>query len=255
MKGYLWEGVYDRIQDVPVEGKGFGRDEWINKSLEKVATFRDLACVKDTVPSVMQNRDTLLPLVASMVYSVFGHTRILDFGGSVGFGYYQVLKALPDTKEFEYHVLELKEVCNIGREFFRKEPRIHFHSVMPEIDSGYIDVVQIGSSLQCIEEWTETLHQLCDYMPKYVLLSNIPAGDIPTFASAQAYYSSKMPCWFFNVHEIIEEFMKYKYKAIFKSKYITKIFGREQPYPMDSFEKKYQLDYPCNLLFCREGEK
>ena len=111
MKGYLWEGVYDRFQDVPVEGKGFGSDEWISKSLEKVATFRDLAYDKNTVPSVIQTGDSLLPLLASMVYSEFGRTRILDFGGSIGFGYYQVLKSLPDTKEFEYHVLELKEVA------------------------------------------------------------------------------------------------------------------------------------------------
>ena len=208
MKGYLWEGVYDRFQDVPVEGKGFGSDEWISKSLEKVATFRDLAYDKNTVPSVIQTGDSLLPLLASMVYSEFGRTRILDFGGSIGFGHYQVLKSLPDTKEFEYHVLELKEVCDVGREFFRKETHIHFHSVMPEFDNEFIDVVYIGSSLQYIEEWTKTLCQLCDYMSKYVLLSNIPAGDVPTFASAQTYYSSKIPCWFFSVNEIIEEFKK-----------------------------------------------
>ena len=192
MKGPLWEGVYNSFQDVPVEGLGFAGENWLKNSLNKTSNLRDLAKNNNTVPIVTGFRESILPVTAGLVYSEFGRVRILDFGGGIGFTYYQVAKALLNIKGLEYHVVELEKVCEKGSNFFRDERNIIFHSTMPKYEKGYFDILHIGSSLQYIEHWKEILADLSDYSPRYVLLSNIPAGDIPTFATAQNYHGSKI---------------------------------------------------------------
>ncbi|MBL4581556.1 MAG: hypothetical protein JKY29_07040 [Gammaproteobacteria bacterium] len=85
-------------------------------------------------------------------------------------------------------------------------------------------------------------------------MANIPAGDITTFATAQNYYGSKIACWFFNVEDLNSTMLQNSYSLIFKSSYFTKVYGVEQPYPLENFEEKYRVEYPCMLLFQKEPE-
>lgn len=111
----------------------------------------------------------------------------------------------------------------------------------------------MGSSLHYIEDWQNMLHRLCRYQPEYFLIMDLPAGDIPTFATAQNYYDSKIPVWFFNVNEVIEVVKINGFKLVFKSAYIAAILGDESPFRLDNFDKKYRIDNACNLLFIKES--
>ena len=253
----IWEGVYSNFQEVPICGSGCSGNKWIENSLKKIAAIHEDARKKKTIPSVtkFRDRDGLLSVVAAIVCHERGGVKILDFGGGIGFAYYQVAQSLPSRKNFEYHIVEMEAVAKAGRDFFKDEPNIFFSDSLPEGDELTFDLVYLGSSLQYIERWETMLIQLCGYKPRYVLFTDLLAGDIPTFATAQIYYGSKIPAWFFNVGEITDSMERLGYGLIFKSVYEATIRGKEGPLPQDNFEKKYQLDYPCNLLFCREGEK
>jgi putative methyltransferase (TIGR04325 family) len=93
----IWEGVYKSFRDAPSSGPGFTGERWIQNSLEKINAVRQDAQKKGTVSSVTQYRESLLPFVAAIVLNEFEGVRILDFGGGVGFSYYQVLHGLPRT--------------------------------------------------------------------------------------------------------------------------------------------------------------
>ena len=251
MKGPIWEGVYESFKEVPAAGPGFRGEEWIKNSLEKIKTLRDAANENKTVPTVTSYRESLLPAITSTVYKELRRARVLDFGGGIGFTFYQVARSLPKTDNFEYHIVEMKQVCEAGREFFKDETNVFFHSRLPN-DIGRVDIVHMGSSLHYIEHWRETLASLCEYIPRYFLFTDLTAGDIPTYASSQKYYDSRIPTWFFNVDEIIDVMSGEGWELIFKSTYTPKILGVEQPYPQDNFEDMYKLGYPCILLFAEE---
>lgn len=251
MKGPIWEGVYESFKEVPAIGPGFRGEEWIKNSLEKIKTLRDAANENKTVPTVTSYRESILPVIASTVYKEFRRARVLDFGGGIGFTFYQVARSLPKMDNFEYHIVEMKQVCEAGQEFFKDEKNIFFHSRLPN-DIGKVDIVHMGSSLHYIEHWRETLTRLCEYTPRYFLFTDLTAGDIPTYASSQEYYGSRIPIWFFNVDEIVDAMSGEGWELIFKSTYTSKILGVEQPYPQDNFEDMYKLGYPCILLFAEE---
>jgi putative methyltransferase (TIGR04325 family) len=254
MKYPIWEGVYPNFKEAPIEGPGFGGEEWIQKSLGKIKALRDAAKEKKTVPTVTKYQESLLPVVASIVYNELGRVRILDFGGGMGFTFYQVARGLQRTENFEYHIVEVEEVCKAAYHFFKKEENIFFHSDFPA-HIGQVDIVHMGSSLQYIEKWRGALARLCGYIPRYFLFTDLPAGDIPTYASTQRYYHSVIPVWFFNVNEIIEAMFEEGFKLIFKCTYIAKTLDVEQPCPQENFEDKYKLGHACILLFAKEGSK
>ena len=187
--------------------------------------------------------------MAGVVRAREEHVRILDFGGGLGFSYYQVRNALPNPEGLEFHIVDLKETCAEGRKLFSNEKNIYFHTSLDDLDMESIDIVHIGSSLQYVEDWQAQLAALNRLNPEYVLMANIPAGDIDTFATAQNYYGSKIPCWFFSVSDLVEALRNDRYDLVFKSSYFTKVYGVEQPYPLENFEEKHRINYPCMLLF------
>lgn len=251
MKITIWDGVYKSFKEVPAIGPGFRGEEWIKNSLKKIKTLHDAANEKRTIPSVTSYRESLLPVITSIVYHELRGARVLDFGGGIGFTFYQVARSLPKKDNFEYHIVELEQVCDAGREFFKDEANVFFHSRLPN-DIGRVDIVHSGSSLHYIEHWRETLARLCEYNPRYFLFTDLAAGNIPTYVSSQKYYDSNIPIWFFNINEIIDVMSGQGWELIFKSTYKSKILGIEQPYPQENFEDLYKLGYPCILLFTLE---
>lgn len=254
MKNPLWEGVYDSFKDVPVAGPGFAGSDWIENSSEKLSNYKSLAGSANSIPSVIGYTESLLPVIAAIVKGRNKQVKVLDFGGGLGFSFYQTRQALATKENFDLHVVDIEEVCVAGKRLFLDEPQIKFHSSLTDIQTERFDVVHIGSSLQYIEQWQAQLSALCQFDSQYILMANIPAGNIQTFATAQNYYDSKIACWFFNVEDLCKTMLDNGYDLAFKSSYFTKVYGVEQPYPLDNFEPEYRVKYPCMLLFQKESE-
>ena len=252
MNAPIWEGVYRTFSEVPAKGPGFRGGRWRESCLRKSLDLRQRANGAKTISEIPSYRGSLLPVLAGLIYAGFGRVRIMDFGGGLGFNYYPVRYGLPQWDHLEFHVVEVEEVCRVGKDFFFGEPKIFFHPSLPEATLGF-DIVCMESSLHYMEDWKGLLSRLCAYGPRYVLLSDLPAGDIPTYATAQNYYGSKIPVWFFNIEDILTEMDRNGFKLIFKSACIAAILGREQEMPQENFEEDYRVGYTCNLVFLKEG--
>ena len=85
---------------------------------------------------------------------------------------------------------------------------------------------------------------LCQFNPEYILMANIPAGDIRTFATAQNYYGSTIACWFFNVEELSSTMLQNNYGLIFKSSYFTKLYGVVAALSSRKFQRRIQSQIP-----------
>ena len=246
----IWEGVYQSFDDVPVQGLGFDSETWIGNSLKKINKLSEDAATNVPLAPVSNYRESLLPLLSSLVYSECRKVRILDFGGGLGFTYFQTIYGLPEHAGIEYHIVERESTCQTGRQFFgNTHDSLIFYSELPALEKSF-DIVYSSSALQYIEDWKLLLSRLCVLSCQYLLLVDVPAGKIPTFVSAQNYYESKIPIRFFNIDEFLSQVSSYGYHLIFNSVYQPTTLGIEQQYlPMQNFKPEYQLKQACNLLF------
>jgi putative methyltransferase (TIGR04325 family) len=247
----IWEGIYKDIHEVKVIGKGFESATWVNNSKAKVEEYLSNLNENNPIPPI-PIRPTSLPLVTAMVKTnEERNLTILDFGGGVGFSYLSLIQNCSKAKNYEYHIIESKEICKAGEEIFSGHPNLFFYPNIQDLSFEKADIIYMNSVLQYIADWKSLLSHLLDLKPKVFLMDDVPAGHIATFATAQNYYESKLPCWFFNVKEIITFFESYDYTLEYKSKFIGTILGKVQNIPMSNFPSHYRLDYPCTLLFNR----
>lgn len=253
--GPIWEGVYDSFSEVPAIGPGFDGETWIDNSLNKITALQEEAAKNVPLPPVSNYREALLPLLASLVYNQQQEVSILDFGGGIGLTYSQTRYSLPRNAVIDYHIVERESVCRAGREYFGStDHRLVFDSQLPPVERAY-DIVHCSSALQYIDDWQQLIARLCALSRNYLLLVDVPAGNIPTFVTAQHYHGSKIPARFLNITELLARIKTFEYELIFSSVYMPVILGMEHNLPMQNFEEQYRLQQACNLLLKRNDNE
>jgi putative methyltransferase (TIGR04325 family) len=111
------------------------------------------------------------------------------------------------------------------------------------------DLVYAASSLQYVENWQKLIENFIELGPKYILLSDVFAGNINSYVSLQNYYGSKIPHWFLSLKEVLAIFEISGYKMIMKSYATSRRLAFEDFLPMNNFPTELQLPQTLNLLF------
>lgn len=249
----IWEGIYKSFDECPKCGPGFESDRWCRQETEKINKLLELAKDKKSISSLGSYRMSLLPFLAVMAAanSKENKVTILDFGGGLGSAYISATAACANQQVIDYYIVESKNVCQAGKNCFKGDSQIHFYDHLPD-EIQDVDIVCLSSSIQYIEDWKALLKEITKYDPQYILLADLSAGDIPTYATVQKYYESKIPYWFFNVNDIISMMSSVNFKLLFNSSCAGTYLGKEQPMPQGNFPKEYRVGDSCNLLFNRK---
>jgi putative methyltransferase (TIGR04325 family) len=111
----------------------------------------------------------------------------------------------------------------------------------------------LGSSLQYIEDWVGLIGSIASLKPRYLILTDVFAGDIESFVTIQKFHEKKIRVRFHNLKEFLSTIEQLGFRLIFTSNYYTTIFDKVGPLPMKNFDKKFQLDHACQLIFKWRG--
>ena len=217
-RSHVWVGRYSHFGDVPSVGKGFSSDTWRQSAVGNTQRLMAFSRHPGSPSTGVTEGAVLLSAIAALVSrGNGGRLRVLDFGGGAGIGEGQLLCTVQECSVLEYHVVELEPACEDGSRLFEQDRRIHFHTSLPG-DVEDIDILYVEGALQFVEDWAGLLGSLCACQARYVLLSHVPAGDFPPYATAlNNMPGSLIPEWFLNVHEIIETMGQSGYTLIFRS--------------------------------------
>lgn len=241
----IWEGIYRSFAETPGNAAVFTESTWVERSRNKALRIRELARTAATSPSAGGVHEYCLPVIAAVAQTEAPHLRILDFGGAVGFTFHAVASALGRPKDVELHIVDNAAICKAGREVFADEPRVSFHERVP--DDLHAEIVHLGSSIQYVDDWAALIEVLVAHGPKYLVFDDVPAGPIPTFATAQYYYGRYIPHRFFNLDEFVDTVSRVTgYELFYKARYLG-----AGPYPMDHFPEDHRIDHPYHFAFAR----
>ena len=253
---HIWEGIYPGFADAPgahaVTGAsqgGFESAEWLEKSIARAEVGRaSLLSPTPTLKPASLSREYPLALLAALAHPQTRALGVLDFGGGIGNSFPAVRAALPAARALAFHCVENARLCAEGRTRWRDFPEIAFHQSLDQVPKP-VDIAHAGSALQYIGDWAGLAQTLLAFRPRYLALSDVPAGDIPTFASIQNYYGRTMKHWFWNLDEFVGRIEELGCHLIYQVPYQGTYLGREGPYPMDGFPPSHRLGYSRNLIF------
>ena len=249
----IWNGIYKEFGDIPAKGEGFSGSRWRQACLQRFQALSKDLSLSASVPSHPAYSESLLPFLAALLYANKGKVRILDFGGGLGESYLLTKFTLSDSSNLLFHIVEVEEICKIGRTLHNDEG-LDFMGSIPEPPISY-DIIHLGSSIQYVEDWQSVLEQITQLSPRFILFTDLISGDIPTIATAQKYYNSDIPMWFFNRNEFIKAFVDFGYKPAFTSRFQGTFWNKQQEIPMDNFPEKHKLRWSCNMLFVPSKEE
>lgn len=237
----IWEGIYPSFDAAGGNTGTWCESLWVDRSKEKALRI---------LGGASSSCDYCIPSIAAFVQAKKQHIRILEFGGSVGLSVRAIVEALADRDAVEIHIIDNENVCAAGREVFKCDPRVFFHTRIP--DGMRFDLAHCGSSIQYVENWSEVVRQLVRSAPDFLVFDDVPAGDIPTFVSLQAYYGKTIPHWFFNLGEFIDTVESVTgYQLRYEARYVGTFLGKHGPFPMQNFPEDHRIENAHNLAFAR----
>jgi len=240
----IWEGIYSTFNDAPVDDEVFYSDKWLSKQVQNITDImggNQLASITKNYP--------LTPVVA-MILQQQEYIKILDYGGGLGKEYLSLINSIKTFSQIECTIVETSAIVKQGIIIFENDNNITFLDGFPDKNTRF-DLVHAGSSLQYVDNWKEFLEELVSSKPKYLLLSDILAGDIPSFVTVQLYYGKNIRVRFLNKDELFAWLNHLGYTIILEEYYDGDIFLNRKALPMDNFPSEYQLKYSQNYIFCK----
>lgn len=233
---FIWEGVFKNFINAKkkARGKGFLGKKWQNSQL---LLFKD--CIKKLNKIKLSKKYTFRYYDFLIVIKKKFRKKkinILDFGGGFGIGFFYLIQN--GIKISNYTIIENKKSV---KNFRKKFNQINYFS---RIDYRIkYDIVNCCSVFQYLDKWKVYLKNISKINANYLFFSDLPSGNIKTFASLQNYYGDKIPYWFINFTEFNNIINKEGYVLVKKSKMVTK-------FPtMNNFKENRRIYYSLNLLY------
>jgi len=176
--------------------------------------------------------------------------RVLDFGGGAGETFFALSPTVYNNLDkLLYYIIDNSKVLSIGKKFLEKIDQhkkvelfwIPINSENLKLPKP-LDILQLGSVLQYVENWKEILNQLFSIESDYIILDDIFAGNIPQYVTLQIYFDKKIPFQFLNIKDLISYIQNNsQYDIISISDYVPFIRGKEVFYDMTNFPEEYRL--------------
>ena len=240
----IWEGVYASFAEADGNNDAFDTEMWIQKQLHTIQKY------DATEHRIGISKDYPLPLVTAPLLLTKDMVSILDFGGGMGQQYFELISTVPQAlKQVEYHVVDGHATIKNRPVFLNNYQNLHFYDHYQNISKIQVDILHIGSTLQYIETWASLLLDLTkNFNPSLIVLSDLMAGQIPSFVCHQNFYDKKIPVMMINIDEITDLIESFGYKTIYRSHYLPTILGQHE-LPNSALPEKYRFKHPYNIVF------
>lgn len=238
----MFQGYFSKFDEIKKTSNIFKNKHWIKREVNKIKRLKKLKSHE-----VNLAKDYPLLVASSIIYNRNKKFNIIDYGGGFGAGYLSVSRGINKIKNLKYFIIDFPEICKLGKKIFLREKNLIFLDKLPK--KVNCDIFHFGSCLQYIDDWKLLLSRTCKLKPKYIIFSDLIAGNIDSFVTLQNFDNYKMPYRFYNINEIINYLNNKGYNLILRNNYQVHFNGLPSYLPTKKFPKKNRLEYTSNLIF------
>ena len=112
----MFEGIYNSFNEIETHGAAFASEFWKSRETKRIKE-----ALKMKPEALNSSKEYPLFHVASMALNDEKDLRIIDFGGGLGKGFLSVSRGILDLKKLDYKIIEIQELCEIGKKFLKKK--------------------------------------------------------------------------------------------------------------------------------------
>jgi len=114
----------------------------------------------------------LMPILAGVL---LGGGKVIDYGGNLGFIYFEVARLMASRIEW-WRIVDLPRVVDYGNAHLADGKLAFFDAADKALDGGAPDVVICSHTLQILVEPYATLTSLLEKEPEILILHELPVG-------------------------------------------------------------------------------
>jgi putative methyltransferase (TIGR04325 family) len=238
----IFSGVFDDFNDAPPSSDIYISDLYIQNIKKKLDKSNNKSRL---------NEGYIIGLIINILLSNKKQPlRVLDFGGGAGETFIMLHDRLKVKDTLIYTVIDNKKIINLGKVVNDKTEAIYFIESLNEYNTNNTtDIIHLGSVIQYLENWKDSLNKLIKLNPQYIVLDDVFTGNIVNYTTMQNYYNSQIRFNFINIDELFEFFNNKGYTLLYLCPFIPVIHGKKEFYDMTMFEKKLRIPYAYNIVF------
>ncbi len=220
---YGWFGDYSSWQEARKDTTGYDNNLILDKIKEALLKVKSGEAVFERDSVIFDEIQYSWGVLSALLMEASknkGNLEVLDFGGSLGSGYFQNRQALSHVDYLHWSILEQDHFVSAGKEAFENEELSFFHNYKEfSASRPAAHVLLLSSVIQYIEEPFLLLKELLSYKISTVVI------DITTFIEGERdiitiqkvpphIYNASYPARFFNKEKFIAFFEDHGYKKL-----------------------------------------
>jgi putative methyltransferase (TIGR04325 family) len=241
-------GVYPSADEAPDESP-FASPRWFEMSAQRLARLCADAASDGFLPArPLPPAQTPTVLILNLLSQV-SVCRVLDFAGGSGAIYHLIHPYLTHPERVAWDVFDDDRLAELGRRHRGEQHRIRFLKALPEPDARY-EVVHINTSLQYMHEPLEALARLLVHRPRYLVLSRLLAGEVPSFVTAESLHGRKAPCTILDARALVDFLAKRGFRLVFKTPASDELVPEERYGP--GIPPALRIPSSLHLVFAEE---
>lgn len=218
-----WSGDFKSWSEAQKKTSGYDTGLILNKVKESLLKVKNGEAIFERDSVIFNEIQYSWGVLSALLYAGMknkGKLNVLDFGGSLGSGYFQNRKVLRHLNSLRWSIIEQSHFVTTGKENFQNEELKFYHDYCEYSQCQPTpDLLLISSVLQYIEKPFELLEGLLSHDIDTIVI------DITTFIVGDrdlitiqrvppSIYEASYPCWFFNRNSFIEFICSKGYKKV-----------------------------------------
>ena len=163
-------------------------------------------------------KQTSWPVVAMLLLSTSNNDNclnVLDFGGSLGSGYFQNIEFIKHLRELYWVIVEQNNIYEYGKQNFENEHLSFYKSLEEALKNTKTQVFLSGSSIQYMEKPYELLEEVARSGFEMIIFDRTPFFNGKEALTVQKVppriYNASYPAWILGIDKFKEFFEKNDY--------------------------------------------